>query len=288
MTITAGSWYERLGEDLRLHDYRATTQASYLQAVRSFMEHAGGREPAELTEDDVRAYALYLRDERKVSASTSSIALCALRFFFEHTVRRQWAVFDLVRVKRPRTLPVVLSRGEVRRLLGSVREPVRRVALTTIYALGLRLNEGLALEAGDVDSARLKVWVRDGKGGKQRGVPLPRPLLGRLREYWKTDRPPATSRHLFPSRGGDGPLHDSTLQKTFAAVLHESDIEKKATIHTLRHSYATHLLEAGISLRTIQDLLGHSSLRTTSVYMHVTDPAVEQLQKTLDVLMLAL
>jgi len=288
MTITAGSWYERLGEDLRLHDYRATTQASYLQAVRSFMEHAGGREPAELTEDDVRAYALYLRDERKVSASTSSIALCALRFFFEHTVRRQWAVFDLVRVKRPRTLPVVLSRGEVRRLLGSVREPVRRVALTTIYALGLRLNEGLALEAGDVDSARLKVWVRDGKGGKQRGVPLPRPLLGRLREYWKTDRPPATSRHLFPSRGRDGALHDSTLQKTFAAVLHESDIEKKATIHTLRHSYATHLLEAGISLRTIQDLLGHSSLRTTSVYMHVTDPAVEQLQKTLDVLMLAL
>ena len=287
MSVTAASWYERLREDLRLHDYRATTQASYLQAVRSFIEHAG-REPADLMEEDVRAYALHLRDVKGVSASTTKIAFCALRFFFEHTVPREWTVFDLVRAHRPRTLPVVLSRGEVRKLLGSVRDPVRRVALTTIYALGLRLHEGLALEAGDIDGARLTVWVRDGKGGKQRGVPLPRPLLAKLREYWKSDRPPATSRHLFPSRSGAGPMHDSTLQKTFTAVLRESNVEKKATIHTLRHSYATHLLEAGISLRTIQDVLGHASLRTTSVYMHVTEPAVEQLQKTLDLLMLAL
>jgi integrase/recombinase XerD len=176
----------------------------------------------------------------------------------------------------------------VRAVLEAVRHPVRRMALTTIYALGLRLNEGLSLEAGHIDSQRLIVWVRDGKGAKDRGVPLPRPLLDRLRRYWKAERPASTTKYLFFSQDRNAPLHETTLQKTFVAARADARLHKDATIHTLRHSYATHLLEAGVSLRTIQHVLGHKSMRTTELYMHVTQPGAERLQEVLDRLMLDL
>ncbi|MFT3768444.1 MAG: tyrosine-type recombinase/integrase [Minicystis sp.] len=185
-------------------------------------------------------------------------------------------------------LPVVLSQDEVRAVLRAVRHPVRRMALATIYALGLRLNEGLGLETGHIDGPRLTVWVRDGKGAKDRGVPLPRPLLARLRAYWKIERPRSATSYLFVPTDGKAPLHDSTLQKTFTAARADARITKDASIHTLRHSYATHLLEAGVSLRTIQHVLGHKSMRTTEVYMHVTPPGAEKLQETLDRLMVDL
>jgi integrase/recombinase XerD len=184
-------------------------------------------------------------------------------------------------------LPTVLSTTEVRALLGAVRHPVRRMALCTIYALGLRLGEGLRLETAHVDAERRMVWVRDGKGAKDRGVPLPRPLLARLRRYWKHERPSST-RYFFVPSSGEAPLHETTLQKTFTAAYAGLGLTKHASIHTLRHSYATHLLEADISLRTIQAILGHKSLRTTELYMHVTQPGVEHLQEVLDRLMATL
>ncbi|MEZ4296662.1 MAG: tyrosine-type recombinase/integrase [Polyangiaceae bacterium] len=162
------------------------------------------------------------------------------------------------------------------------------MALATIYALGLRLNEGLSLETGHIDSERLMVWVRDGKGARDRGVPLPRPLLTRLRRYWKTERPASSTPYLFVAPEGKAPLHETALQKTFMAARAEARLAKVPTIHTLRHSYATHLLEAGISLRTIQQVLGHRSMRTTEIYMHVTQPGLERLQETLDRLMVDL
>jgi site-specific recombinase XerD len=246
------------------------------------------REPNTLGDDDVRAYFLYLREGKKLAPSTINIAVHALRFFFIHTMHRDWKVFDLLRVNKPRILPVVLSQSEVRAVLQAVQHPVRRVALTTIYALGLRLNEGLGLEAGHIDSQRHIVWVRDGKGAKDRGVPLPRPLLDRLRRYWKTERPASPTKYLFVPQDGLAPLHDTTLQKTFVAARADARLNKDATIHTLRHSYATHLLEAGVSLRTIQQVLGHKSLRTTELYMHVTQPGAERLQEVLDRLMVNL
>jgi len=182
-------------------------------------------------------------------------------------------------------LPVVLSTAEVRTLLSAVRHPVRRMALTTIYALGLRLGEGLRLETGHIDSARQLVWVRDGKGAKDRAVPLPSPLLARLRNYWKHERSPAQTPFLFVPANGRAPLHETTLQKTFTAARSDARIEKNASIHTLRHSYATHLLESGVSLRTIQQVLGHKSMRTTELYMHVTQPGTERLQEIVDRLM---
>lgn len=284
VTVSLTTWRGRMSEDMRLRDFRPRTQQGYLLATRQFLDWVQ-REPEALSAEDVRAYILHLREERKLAPATIHIAVHALRFFFLHTLQRDWEVFDLLRVRLPRKLPVVLSTGEVRSLLETVEHPVRRMALTTIYALGLRLGEGLSLETGHIDSDRLVVWVRNGKGARDRGIPLPRPLLARLRLYWKTERPKSGSPLLFVPRDGLGRLHETTLQKTFTAARRDAQVRKQATIHTLRHSYATHLLESGISLRTIQQLLGHSSLSTTEIYLHVTEPSAERVQETVDRLM---
>lgn len=285
--VTLDNWQQRMGEDMRLVDYRLRTQEAYGLATRLFLEHVG-REPSLLTEEDVRRYFLFLRDERKLSGSYLNITVCALRFFFQRTLGVDWDVFGLMRVKRASRLPVVLGRREVQQVLGAIRLPVRRLALTTLYALGLRLGEGLRLETEHIDSSRLLVWIRDGKGAVDRTVPLPRPLLERLRRYWRYERPASATRFLFVPDHGKGPFEESTLQKTFTAALRDTSIQKHATIHTLRHSYATHLVESHISLRTVQKLLGHKSLRTTEVYLHVTTDGAEHVQDAIDALMTGL
>ena len=285
--VTLKTWRARMSEDMRLRDFRPRTQEGYALAVRQFIDWVQ-IEPRAITDDKVRAYFLYLREGKKLAPSTINIAVHALRFFFIHTMQREWKIFGLLRVNKPRKLPVVLSPAEVRVVLQAVRHPVRRMALATIYALGLRLGEGRSLETGHIDGARLMVWVRNGKGAIDRGVPLPRPLLARLRRYWKAERPESATKFLFVPQNGDAPLHETTLQKTFTAARIDAGLDKDASIHTLRHSYGTHLLEAGVSLRTIQKVLGHKSLRTTEVYMHVTQPGVEHLQEILDRIMVDL
>jgi site-specific recombinase XerD len=269
--------------DMRLRDLRPRTIEGYLLAIRLFIERVD-KEPEKLKEEDVRGYVLHLRDDRHQAPSSINIAICALRFFFNFTLQRDFEVFNLLRVHRTRSLPVVLSRGEVCALLSVIRHPVRRMLLTTIYALGLRIGEGLHLERSHIDGARGIVWIRDGKGGKDRRVPLPKPILLRLRRYWKDERPESTIPLLFVSAEGK-PIHETTIQKTFNAAQEEAKIPRRATVHTLRHSYATHLVENGISQRTIQDILGHKSMKTTEVYMHVTLPGTEHLQEVLDRLM---
>jgi len=281
--ITRANWRERMQSDMRLRDLRPRTIEGYLLAIRLFIERVG-KEPEKLKEEDVRTYVLHLRDDRHQAPSSINIAICALRFFFNFTLQRDFEVFNLLRVHRTRSLPVVLSRGEVCALLSVIRHPVRRMLLTTIYALGLRIGEGLHLERSHIDGARGIVWIRDGKGGKDRRVPLPKPILLRLRRYWKEERPESTIPLLFVSAEGK-PIHETTIQKTFNAAQEEAKIPRRATVHTLRHSYATHLVENGISLRTIQDILGHKSMKTTEVYMHVTLPGTEHLQEVLDRLM---
>lgn len=285
--VTIDTWRERMSEDMRLRDFRPRTQEGYMAATRQFIEWLK-RGPETATDKDVRDYFLYLREEKQLAPSSIHVMMYALRFFFTHTMQRELKAFNVLRVNKPRLLPVVLSQGEVRAVIGVVRDPVRRMALATIYALGLRINEGLSLETGHIDSERLMVWVRDGKGARDRGVPLPRPLLARLRRYWKTERPASPTSHLFVTAAGKAPMHETTLQKTFTAARADAGLAKEPTIHTLRHSYATHLLEAGISLRTIQQVLGHKSMRTTELYMHVTQPGTERLQETLDRMMVNL
>ena len=266
---------QRMIQDMKLRGFSARTQECYAAAVGQLAQHFH-TSPDRLSEEHLRQYFLYLANEKKVARATATIALCGIKFFYEKTVQRQWPTLQLIRPAREKKLPVVLSREEVRRALGAVRIPVYRACLTTIYAGGLRLLEGARLQVPDIDSARMLFHIH-GKGKKDRYVPLPEPTLQMLRAFWRTHRSPLW---LFPAptRHGlkhslahnGGPVTDSSLQSAFQRALKQSGIVKRAHIHTLRHSYATHLLEAGVNLRIIQENLGHGSARTTQIYTHLT------------------
>jgi site-specific recombinase XerD len=266
---------QRMIDDMKLAGYSARTREAYVTAVRQLARHYG-KSPDQITEEELRQYFLHLKDVKKLARNTITIALCAIKFFFEKSLARQWRLFEIVRPPREKKLPVVLSRGEVRRILSCVRIPVYRACLTTIYACGLRLMEGAHLEIDDVDSDRMLIHVH-GKANKDRYVPLPDKTLLMLREQWLTHRSP---RWLFPAptRGNPRlslpndhvPVTRSSLQSAFRRALKKSRVHKKAHAHTLRHSYATHLLEDGVNLRLIQHYLGHTSARTTQVYTHLT------------------
>ncbi len=271
---------QRMIEDMQLRGLSEKTQDAYLRAVRQLAEHYS-KSPDQISEEELRQYFLYLKNVKRTSSSSFSIALCGIKFFYQHTLQQEWATFDLARAPREKRLPTVLSREEVRRILGCLRLPVYRACLSTIYACGLRVQEGVHLQVGDIDSARMVMHVRQSKGRKDRDVPLPESTLAMLREYWRTHRHPVW---LFPARTGvgvplcqaSGPVSVSSVQRAFSAALRESGVTKAATVHTLRHSYATHLLEAGVDLRLIQAYLGHSSPQTTAIYTHVTRRAEER------------
>jgi len=268
-------------EDMQLHGYAAKTQEAYAGAVRSLARYYH-RSPAEITEEEVRAYFLWLVKERGVARSTLTTHLSGIKFLFEITLKREWFIFNLVRPPRRKKLPVILSPEETRQLLSLVRLPKSRMALTVIYACGLRLNEGLHLRVQDIDSSRMLIWIRNGKGGKDRYVPLPQRLLVLLRDYWNIHKP---SSYFFFRKDKNTAISDTSLQHTFKVALRQSGITKAASIHTLRHSYATHLLEQGVDLRVIQELLGHKSPQTTAIYTHLTDKSLQRLTETLDQLL---
>lgn len=272
---------QRMIEDMQLHGYSAKTQTAYVGAVRGLAKHYH-RSPETITQEEVRAYFLWLVKERGVARSTLTIHLSGIKFLFEKTLKREWIIFNLVRPQKRKKLPVILSTEETKHLLSLVRMPKARMALTVIYACGLRLSEGLHLKVQDIDSQRMLLWVRNGKGGKDRYVPLPERVLTMLRAYWKLHKP---SSYFFFSRDKNTSLSDTSLQHTFKAALRESGICKEASIHTLRHSYATHLLERGIDLRVIQELLGHKSPQTTAIYTHLTDKSFQTLTETLNSLL---
>jgi integrase/recombinase XerD len=265
----------RMIQDLQLRGYADRTVEAYTRAVRQLAEfyHAS---PDTLSEEQVRQYLIRLTTVQKVARGTHTIALCGIKFFYEQTLGRQWAVLDVARPQGEQKLPVVLSRDEVWRALAALRLPVYRVCLTTIYACGLRLTEGIRLQVPDIDGGR-KVLHIHGKRRKDRYVPLPEATLALLREHWRTHRNPLW---LFPTgtRSGVAPLNDpavgpisrASLQSAFVRAVKQSGIHKRAHVHTLRHSYATHLLEAGVNLRLIQEYLGHTSPKTTAVYTHLT------------------
>jgi integrase/recombinase XerD len=270
---------KRMIECLQLRGLSERTQEMYVRAVRQLAEHYR-KSPDLITEEELRQYFLYIKNVKNYSRSASTIALCGIKFFFEHTLNRDWTTLSFVRAPREKKLPVILSLEEVRRMLGCVRLPSYRVCLSTIYSCGLRLQEGTHLQVPHIDSSRMLVHVRRGKGGKDRYVPLPHRTLQLLREYWVTHRNPVL---IFPApgRGGIGlststaAMPKSSIQGAFREALKQSSIHKQASVHTLRHSWATPLLEAGVNLRLIQEYLGHSSPTTTSLYTHLTVKAEE-------------
>jgi integrase/recombinase XerD len=271
---------KRMIECLQLRGLAERTQEAYTRAVRQLAAHYH-KSPDRISEAELRQYFLYLKNVKHYSRNTMTVAICGIRFFYEQTLNRNWAIFGIVRPAPEKKLPVILSLAEVRQILAGVRLPRYKVCLTTIYSCGLRLQEGTHLQVADIDSARMMIHVRHGKGAKDRYVPLPQRTLQLLRQYWITHRNPLL---LFPAEGRDHidlaqatePMSKSSVQDAFHAALKDSRLNKRASVHTLRHSWATHLLEVGVNLRLIQEWLGHSSPATTSVYTHLTVKA-EQL-----------
>jgi integrase/recombinase XerD len=280
---------KRMIECLQLRGLSERTQESYVRAVRQLAEHYH-KSPDLISEEELRQYFLHLKNVKHYSRNTMTIAICGIRFFYQHTLNRHWNVFGIVRPAPEKKLPVILSVAEVRQLLALVRLPRYQVCLTTIYSCGLRLQEGTHLQVADLDSARMMIHVRHGKGAKDRYVPLPKRTLELLRQYWRTHRNPVL---LFPAEGRDHvdlakssePMSKSSVQDAFHAALKQSRLNKRASVHTLRHSWATHLLEAGVNLRLIQEWLGHHSPTTTSVYTHLTFKAEQLGTQAIDQLM---
>jgi site-specific recombinase XerD len=275
-------------EDMQLRGLSERTQAAYVLAVRQLAEHYD-RSPDRITEKELRQYLLYLRNVKHVAASTLSVSLCGIKFLYRYTLKRGWPTLELARAPRDKKLPVVLSTAEVRQLLQCIHSLCYRTCLSTIYSCGLRVQEGVDLQVRDIDSDRMFIHVRHGKGAKDRYVPLPQGTLKMLRQYWCTHRHTVL---LFPARSNTGVLPTASspmtvrgVQHCFQAALQESGIQKPATVHTLRHSYATHLFEAGVDLRVIQAYLGHSSPQTTAIYTHVTDKAGGVAVETIDQVM---
>jgi integrase/recombinase XerD len=247
----------------------------YVRAVRQLAQHSN-KSPDQITEEELRQYFLHLKNVRKYSHSATTIALCGIKFFFEHTLKREWTTLTFVRPPREKKLPVILSIKEVRDIFRHVRLLPYRTCLSTIYSCGLRLQEGTHLRVTDIDSSRMLIHVRHGKGGIDRYVPLPQRTLELLRQYWVTHRNP---RLIFPAPGR-GRIHaptttkripKSSLQEAFREALKASGVNKLACVHTLRHSWATHLLEAGVNLRLIPAYLGHNS-PTTTAGLYTSDP----------------
>lgn len=263
---------ERMIEDMKLVGYSQRTQDTYLYAVRKLSGHFQ-KSPDQITNEELREYLLWHKD--KYAPNTTTIALCGIKFFYQKILGKPMPVFDLARQPRGRKLPVVLTREEVRAILSNIRVLRHRACLTLIYSCGLRISEAVGLQVSQIDSARMLIHVKSGKGARDRYVPLPQATLELLRRHWKTHRHP---KWVFPapSRGGTqepqamGSLPISSVQKVFRQSLKEIGIQKDAHVHTLRHSYATHLLEAGVDIRIISEYLGHKKLESTLVYTHLT------------------
>jgi len=272
---------QRFIDDLRLRNYAQRTIATYVSRIVYFAKHFG-RSPDLLGPNEVREFQLHLLQQR-VSWSSFNQAVCALRFLYGITLGRPEQLPLIPYGKRPKTLPSVLSLAEVLRLLNAATPGRDRMLLQVAYGCGLRLSELLHLQVRDIDSSRMVIHVRQGKGAKDRLVPLSLRLLEELRAYWRTCRP---STWLFPGQKTDSTLSAGNIQRRFSHLVKRIGLTKHCSMHTLRHSYATHLLEAGVDLLTLKALLGHTSLQTTARYLHVSTHRIQQAPSLLDLLVL--
>ena len=274
-------------EELQRRNYSEITTRKYLQYVTAFARHFG-KPPDQLGPNELRSYQAYLLQERKVTPGTAVNCVAALRFFFIKTLKRNQFREFLPYPKDRRRLPTVLSREEVSALINAAGTLFRRTLLMTLYGTGMRRSELAHLKVGDIDSQRMIIRVVAGKGGKDRDLPLSPVLLETLREYWRWRKPKL---YLFPTRTRrlqrEEPISDKTVWIACSEAARRAGISKRVTPHTLRHSWATHLLEAGTDLRTIQVLLGHGDLETTAQYLHLSRRHLQAVSNPLDGLTLA-
>ena len=271
---------QRMLEDMSIRNFAQNTQESYLQQVSSFARHFS-RSPEELGPEEIRAYQTHLVIDRHLSASSVGIASAALRFLYRVTLRRDWKPDDIPMPKKPFKLPVVLSPDEVMRFLACIENLKHHTILTTAYAAGLRVSEATHLKVIDVDSQRMMLRVDQGKGNKDRYVMLSPRLLDDLRSYWKVTRP---KEWLFPGDIPGQPISRHAVGLACEKAHRASGITKPITPHSLRHAFATHLLESGTDVRRIQLLMGHRSLATTSRYLKIATSTVCATISPLDLL----
>jgi site-specific recombinase XerD len=271
---------QRFLDDMRIRNYAARTIECYLAAVSRFAKHFG-RSPEHLGTEEIRSFQIHLLHEQ-VSWCQFNQTVCALRLFYGITLGRPDVVKMIPFGKRPKTLPSVLSPEEVKRLLEAAKG-FERIMLSTTYACGLRLSEVINLQVTDIDAARMVIVVRQGKGAKDRLVPLSPRLLAELRAWWQQHR---ARPWLFPGFIPGRPVTAGGVQRMFRRVLLRSGINKPASMHTLRHSYATHLLEAGVNVVTLQNMMGHNDLHTTAQYLHVSTRHLQQTPSLLDLLVI--
>jgi site-specific recombinase XerD len=271
---------KRMIEDMKIRNYSRRTQESYVSQVAQFAAFFG-KSPEHLGIEHIRQYQVHLVEKRRLSWSKLNQTVCALRFLYGKILGKEWAITHIPFPKKQRRLPEVISPAEVAQFLAAVKNIKYRAILMTAYGCGLRLSEVCNLQVQDVDSHRMVLRVRLGKGQKDREVMLPQNLLEVLRAYWKEVRP-KKKLWLFPGHDCNRPISVSAVQVACKNALKDSGLCKKVTVRLLRHCFATHLLEAGTDIRTIQTLLGHASLRTTAVYTHVSANTMRNTRSPLD------
>jgi len=269
---------QRMLEDLQLRNYSAHTMRAYLHCVADFAKHFG-TSPEHLGPEQVRTYQLFLVQEKQVAWPSVVQTVCALRFFYRVTLGRPVMLEYIVPPRRPFTLPTILSQAEVAAVLTVSCNLKHRAILTTLYAAGLRVSEVVALKVSDIDSKRMLIRVEQGKGRKDRNVMLSPHLLDLLRSWWKAARPQGW---LFPGRDPVQPMTTRQLNRACHAAAHLAEINKRVSLHTLRHSFATHLLEQNTDIRVIQVLLGHAKLENTALYTRVATKTIQQVMSPLE------
>lgn len=270
----------RMIEDLRIRNYSPRTIETYVGCVEKFSRHFR-KAPDRLGVEQIRSYQLYLIEKKRASWSFFNQSVCALRFFYEVTLGKKVTVEHIPHPRRERRLPEVLSQRELSSFFRAIRNAKHRTVLMTMYGSGLRISEALGLSIKDVDSERMQLRIRQGKGKKDRYGVLSLSMLEILRRYWRQYRP---THYLFPGKKPNHPLTASSIQRVCQAARIKAGIHKRIMTHTMRHCFATHLLEAGVDLKTIQILLGHKNLNTTSYYLHLAKSAIQSRQGPLDLL----
>jgi integrase/recombinase XerD len=273
----------RMIEVMHLHSFAERTQQSYVRAVLGLARYYA-RSPEQITPKEIHRYFVHLTCERKLARPTITIALCGIKFFYEKVLEQDWSLTGVPVPKREKKLPVVLSLKDVMKILAHIRVLRHRACLTLCYCCGLRLQEVCHVRVADVDRDRGLLHVR-GKGSKERYVPLPQGIFPLLEQCWRSHRNPVwlfpwVGRGALQGRLSDKPVPKGSVQQAFRKAYLDSGVRKKASVHSLRHAFATHLLEAKVDLQQIQEWLGHSSPQTTTIYAHLTKRSTQQAAAT--------
>ncbi len=270
----------RMIQDMKLAGLSAGTQDNYVRAVRQLSVHYG-TSPDRLGERQVEQYLIDLIEVQRAALGTFQYKSSGIRFFFRHTLERDWPLLrKKLRAPKQKRLPRIVAHEDFQRLIGAARSPRYRLAFTLLYACGLRISEAVNLAPSVIDGRRMVIRIV-GKGNKERCVPFPKTLLTPMREHWRTHQ---NHDWLFPAHHGKGPINSQTLRNAFVSVRDGLRLDPGLTCHSLRHAYATRLLENGADMRTVQVLLGHGSIRSTQVYMHLTEPMQNKIQQQINAL----